>query len=119
MLLLQPRPVNLIVKNVIMSVQVRIVATEAAGVVTAKVIVPHPNESGRRKDELGNLVPAHFVTEAQGRLNGVALFEMQLGPSVSKNPFLQFRFKGKKGDKLNVVLLDNKQNSFEAETVVK
>ncbi|RDD31252.1 thiosulfate oxidation carrier complex protein SoxZ [Prosthecochloris sp. ZM] len=102
-----------------MSAQVRIVATEVAGVVTAKVIVPHPNESGRRKDELGNLVPAHFISEAKGSLNGTALFEMQLGPSVSKNPFLQFRFKGGKGDTLNVVLLDNRQNSFAAETVVK
>jgi len=98
---------------------VRIVAIEAQGTVTAKVIVPHPNESGRRKDEQGNFIPANFVTEASGTLNGASLFTMQLGPSVSKNPFLQFRFKGKKGDKLKVSLKDNKQKTYEAETVVK
>ncbi|MBF0586017.1 thiosulfate oxidation carrier complex protein SoxZ [Prosthecochloris sp. N3] len=102
-----------------MNSAVRIVAVENGGVATAKVIVPHPNESGKRKDEQGNLIPAHFITEAEGALNGSELFVMQLGPSVSKNPFLQFRFKAAKGDTLKVRLKDNRQNSFEAETVVK
>ncbi len=98
---------------------IRIVAVEANGTVTAKVIVPHPNESGRRKDDQGVFVPANFVTEASATLDGAPLFAMQLGPSVSKNPFLQFRFKGKKGEKLKVSLKDNKQKAYAAETVVK
>ncbi|ARM30030.1 thiosulfate oxidation carrier complex protein SoxZ [Prosthecochloris sp. HL-130-GSB] len=102
-----------------MSSSVRIVAVENQGVASAKVIIPHPNESGRRKDEQGNLVPAHFITEATAALNGAELFSMQLGPSVSKNPFLQFRFRAGKGDRLSVVCRDNKQNSYTAETVVR
>ncbi len=97
----------------------RIVAVEDQGVVSAKVIIPHPNESGMRRDEGGNIVPAHFVQEAEVKLNGDSLFEMQLGPSVSRNPFLQYRFKGKMGDKMSVTCKDNHGVVFTGEALVK
>lgn len=97
----------------------RIVAIEEQGVVSAKVIIPHPNESGMRKDEAGNTVPAHFIQEAEVKLNGASLFVMQLGPSVSRNPFLQYRFRGKKGDTMSVTCKDNHGVTFAGEELVK
>ncbi|NTU97253.1 MAG: thiosulfate oxidation carrier complex protein SoxZ, partial [Chlorobiaceae bacterium] len=75
-----------------MSDSVRMVAREENGVVSMKLVISHPNESGARKDEQGNLVPAHFLKTGIVQLNGAHLFDLQFGPSVSKDPFLQFRF---------------------------
>ncbi len=102
-----------------MSSSVRIIAREESGIVSVKIIIPHPNESGSRKDEQGQLVAAHFIKEGAVSLNKNPLFDIQLGPSVSKDPFLQFKFTGKKGDFLQVSFLDNKGERFIAETVVQ
>ncbi|MEI6757850.1 MAG: thiosulfate oxidation carrier complex protein SoxZ [Chlorobium sp.] len=102
-----------------MSSSIRILAREENGVVLAKVIIPHPNESGTRKDEKGSLVPAHFVREGTVTVNGNSLLDIELGPSVSKDPFLQFRFSGKKGDLLKVSFLDNREERFVAEALVQ
>ena len=102
-----------------MSSSIRILAREENGVVSAKVIIPHPNESGTRKDETGSLVAAHFVREGTVTVNGNSLLDIELGPSVSKDPFLQFRFSGKKGDLLKVSFLDNREGRFVAEALVQ
>lgn len=102
-----------------MSGIVRILAREESGIVQVKIIIPHPNESGTRKDELGIVVPAHFVREGSVKVNGAALLDIELGPSVSTDPFLQIRFQGKKGDVLNVTFLDNRNELFTAEAVVQ
>jgi sulfur-oxidizing protein SoxZ len=102
-----------------MSGIVRILAREENGIVQVKIIIPHPNESGTRKDEQGVVIPAHFVREGSVRVNGAALLDIELGPSVSTDPFLQFRFPGKKGDVLNVTFLDNRNELFTAEAIVQ
>lgn len=96
----------------------RIFAKEDNGIVAVKVVIPHPNESGTRKDESGSIVPAHFVQEGSVLLNGQQLLELQLGPSVSRDPFLQFRFAGKKGDRLTLRFTDSKQQEYSGEAVV-
>ena len=74
--------------------------------------------SGTRKDEQRLLIPAYFVREGSVKVNGAPLMEIQLGPSVSRDPFLQFRFAVKRGDVLQVVFCDNREDLFTAETVV-
>lgn len=96
----------------------RVLATESGGVVSVKVIIPHPNESGTRKDDEGNIVPAHFVKEGSVLLNGRPLLDVQLGPSVSKDPFFQFRFSGKKGDKLSLRFTDSRNQEYSSEVSV-
>lgn len=68
----------------------------------------HEMESGQRR-EGGRLLPAWFIQEVTVALNGRAVLTAQWGPSVSKNPFLQFNLKGvKTGDKLAVSWVDNR-----------
>jgi len=98
---------------------IRVLAREESGIVQLKVIIPHQNESGTRKDDQGIIVPAYFVREGSITLNGEHLLDIELGPSVSKDPFLQFRFSGKKGDALKVAFLDSRNELFAAETVVQ
>ncbi len=86
----------------------RIRARAADGVVDARVLMAHEMETGQRKDASGNLVPAWFIQEVTCQLNGKTVMTAQWGPAISKNPFLQFKAKGKAGDKATVTWVDNK-----------
>ncbi|WP_375337846.1 thiosulfate oxidation carrier complex protein SoxZ, partial [Salmonella enterica] len=51
--------------------------------------------------------------------NGRVVLAGQFGPAVSKNPYLQFKFKGgAKGDKVSVSWVDNKGEKRTDEVVV-
>ena len=51
--------------------------------------------------------------------NGKAVLTAQWGPSVSKNPFMQFNVKGAKaGDKIAVTWTDNKNDKRTDEATV-
>ena len=73
-----------------------------------KVIMGHPMETGRRKNDLGEIVPAHFIQLVTISLNAKPVLEAQWGTGISKNPYLTFRVKGAKvGDKITVTWHDN------------
>ena len=87
----------------------RIRAIAKDGVVNVKVLMSHEMETGQRKDASGKLVPAHFIQNVTATHNGKVVLSAQWGPAVSKNPFLEFNFKGaNKGDKIQVTWTDNK-----------
>jgi sulfur-oxidizing protein SoxZ len=76
-------------------------------------------ETGRRKDEAGNLVPASYITGVTVRHNDRVVLECQFGTAVSKDPYLVFRFKGgKQGEKITVDWVDNKGDSRLDEAVI-
>ncbi len=73
-----------------------------------KVLMSHPMETGRKKDDFDRLIPAHFVQLVTATLNGKTVLEAQWGTGISKNPYLTFRLKGAKvGDIIQVTWLDN------------
>ncbi len=73
-----------------------------------KLLMSHPMETGRRKNDSGEIVPAHFVQLVTAKLNGKSVLEAQWGTAISKNPYLTFRLKlAKLGDELSVTWLDN------------
>ncbi len=87
----------------------RIRAVAKDGSVNVKVLMSHEMETGQRKDASGALVPAHFIQNVTATHNGKTVLSAQWGPAVSKNPFLEFNFKGgQKGDKVQVTWTDNK-----------
>ena len=76
---------------------------------TVRVLIAHEMETGQRKDSAGNTVPAWFIQELNATHNGKPVLSAFWGPAVSKNPFLQFAFKGgRAGDKVQVNWLDNR-----------
>ena len=94
-------------------------ATHANGVTEVRVLMQHEMETGRRKDESGNLVPAWYITDIKVEHNGRTVLEGQFGTSISKNPFLLFRFRGgKAGDKLAVSWADNRGDKRTDEGVI-
>ncbi len=87
----------------------RIRAQAAGDKATVRVLMAHEMESGQRKDSAGKTIPAWFISEVSASLNGKVVMTAEWGPSVSKNPFLQFAIKGAKaGDKVSVTWTDNK-----------
>ena len=87
----------------------RIRATSKDGLTNVKVLMSHEMETGQRKDSAGKIVPAHFIQNVTATYNGKTVLSAQWGPAVSKNPFLEFNFKGgQKGDKIQVTWTDNK-----------
>jgi sulfur-oxidizing protein SoxZ len=76
---------------------------------TVRVLVGHEMESGQRRDAAGKVVPAWFIQTINATWNGKPVMSAQWGPAVSKNPFMQFSFKGgKAGDKIAVTWIDNR-----------
>lgn len=87
----------------------RIRAAASGDKTTVRVLVSHEMESGQRRDAAGKIVPAWFIQSISATHNGKVVMSAQWGPSVSKNPFVQFSFKGgKAGDVVAVTWIDNK-----------
>ena len=97
----------------------RIRAVAKDGMVNVKVLMSHEMETGQRKDNSGNLVPAHFIQSVTATYNGKTVLSAQWGTAVSKNPFLEFNFKGgQKGEKIQVTWTDNKGDKRTDETTI-
>lgn len=97
----------------------RIRAQAQGDKVTVRVLVSHEMESGQRRGSDGKLVPAHFIQTIAAMHNGKTIMSAQWGPAVSKNPFVQFSFKGAKaGEKITVNWTDNKGDTRSDEAVI-
>ena len=92
-----------------MAQPMKIRATMQGDSADVKVLMSHPMETGQRRNEKGELVPQHFITNVTATLNGKTVMNAQWSQAVSRNPFLGFKVKGAKpGDKIGVSWVDNK-----------
>ena len=88
---------------------IKIRATAAGPETTVRVLMPHPMESGNRKDASGARIPAHHITSVTVTHNDKPVLQAQFGPSVSRDPLITFKFQGgKPGDAIGLVWIDNK-----------
>jgi len=62
-------------------------------VIEIKTLISHPMHSGRGVDSDGNLVPRKIINSFTAKFNGKTIFNVDMQPSVSSNPFLIFPFK--------------------------
>ncbi len=84
-----------------------------------KILISHPMETGRRREAGGAVVPAHFIQHVTLSHNGKAVLTSQWGTAISANPFLSFTLKNaKKGDKITVQWVDNKNDTRTDEAIV-
>ena len=102
-----------------MSDPMRIRAQAQGDKTTVRVLVGHEMESGQRKDAAGKVVPAWFIQEISATWNGKTVMSAQWGTAVSKNPFMQFSFKGgKAGEKVVVSWIDNRGDKRSDEAII-
>ncbi|MGB5705427.1 MAG: thiosulfate oxidation carrier complex protein SoxZ [Arenicellales bacterium] len=89
--------------------------------VEVKALMKHEMETGLRKDsKTGEIIPAHHITEVVCSLNGNPILQCNMGPAISKNPYLAFTVSGPKaGDTIQISSIDNKGETDSGEAVVK
>ena len=89
------------------------------GITEVKVLISHPMETGRRKSDFGDVIPAHFIQQVSAFLNQQPVMQAQWGTGISKNPYLTFYLsQAKQGDMVKIVWLDNRGKQGEAEIAV-
>lgn len=100
---------------------IRVSARKKADLVTLKALITHPMETGMRKDkESGKVIPAHFIQTITCEVGGNKVFDAEWGGSVSKNPYVQVKFKGaEKGEMVKISWVDNQGKSDSVEKKIK
>jgi sulfur-oxidizing protein SoxZ len=87
----------------------RIRARLKEGVTEVHVLMPHPMETGFRKDDAGRPISAHYITDVQISLRGRTVLAATLSRAVSEDPLLHFRFEGgRAGETLRVDWVDTR-----------
>jgi sulfur-oxidizing protein SoxZ len=87
----------------------RIRAQMVGDKVEVRVLMSHEMETGQRRDNNGNIVPAWFIQNVTVNHGGRTVMSAQWGPAVAKNPFVHFKFSGGKvGERVSVSWTDNR-----------
>ncbi len=104
-----------------MAKSIKVRAKAKDGVATVKCLISHPMETGLRKDKkTGKPIPAHFIQEVTCEHSGKTVLSAQWNTSISKNPFLSFKFSGaKSGDSIKISWVDNLGESDSQEAPIK
>ncbi|NBU59155.1 MAG: thiosulfate oxidation carrier complex protein SoxZ [Betaproteobacteria bacterium] len=103
-----------------MAEPMRIRALEKDGVVDLRVQIRHDMESGSRRNESGEVVPAWYITRFAVEVDGREVFSARLGPGVSRNPLLHIRFReGRKGQALTARWEDSRGDRREDRGVIE
>lgn len=89
--------------------------------ITVKALIRHPMETGLRKDKkTGKAIPAKFIQNVKCETGGKVVLDADWGISISKNPYLSFKFKGaKSGDMLKLSWVDNTGKSDSVDGKIK
>lgn len=92
-----------------MSPPIRIQARREGALAQVRILMPHPMETGLRRDERGQSVPAHHITEVSVSLGERLVFAARMSIAVSRDPLIQFRVAGAEaGDTLRVAWTDSR-----------
>ena len=74
-----------------MVARVSVPATAKHGeVITVRVAIQHPMETGFRLDDGGRAIPKNVVNKLVCRYNNVEIFRAEMGSGIAANPFLDF-----------------------------
>lgn len=84
-----------------------------------KCLMPHPMETGVRRDLNGDRIPAHYIETVTCRKNGDVFMTADWGPSVSKDPYFGFRVAASDGDVIEVSWVDNLGNRSSGDLTLK
>lgn len=87
---------------------IRIRAQTKNGGTDIHVLMPHPMETGFRKDAAGDFLAAHYITDVEILVAGRVVLKATLSRAVSEDPLVFFRINGGKPDDLvQVSWVDN------------
>ena len=76
-------------------------------IVEIKTLIRHPMHSGRMKDVDGQIIPRQIINSFSAKFNGKEVFQMDLEPSISTNPYIVFQYKAKESGKFDFEWIDD------------
>ena len=62
-------------------------------IIEVKTLISHVMETGQRKDADGRIVPRNIINAFAATFNGRTIFEAELQPGISANPYLSFHMR--------------------------
>ena len=68
-------------------------SAKAGEVIVIKTLISHTMESGQRKDSEGKVIPRKIINKFTCEFNGTKVFECDVDPAISANPFFEFTAK--------------------------
>ena len=81
-------------------------------VVEIKTLIRHPMHSGRMKDVDGQVIPRQIINSFSAKFNGKEIFQMDLEPSISTNPYISFQYKVKESGKFDLEWIDDNGEKY-------
>ena len=83
-------------------------------IVEIKTLIRHPMHSGRMKDVDGQIIPRQIINSFSAKFNGKEVFQMDLEPSISTNPFIVFQYKAKESGTFDFEWIDDNGEKYSA-----
>ena len=97
----------------------KIRARAEGDVVQVRVLMAHIMETGLRKNQQGDTIPAHYIQQITATCRNKVVLSADWGPAVSANPFIAFKFKGAgKGDRIVFTWVDSRGDTRTDESVI-
>ena len=94
-------------------------SASAGEVITIKTLISHDMESGQRKDKDGKPIPRKIINKFTCAFEGQPVFEADIDPAVSANPYLEFTAKVPSSGKFTFVWVDDDGSTYEAEQAIE
>ncbi len=81
-----------------------------------KLLINHPMESGQRRDTFGQAIPREIIHTLVCSMGGEDVFQADLFPAISANPFLAFWAVAARSGELTVRFTDD-QGTTQADSI--
>ncbi|KJS17517.1 MAG: sulfur oxidation protein [Hoeflea sp. BRH_c9] len=94
-------------------------SASAGEVITIKTLISHEMESGQRKDKDGNPIPRKIINKFTCAFEGQTVFECDLDPAISANPYFEFNAKVPASGTFKFTWLDDDGSVYEAEEPIE
>ena len=100
--------------------RVKVPKTASAGeVITIKTLISHNMESGQRKDSDGNPIPRQIINKFTCEFNGQTVFECDLDPAISANPFFEFNARVNESGTFKFTWVDDDGSVYSSENKIE
>jgi sulfur-oxidizing protein SoxZ len=94
-------------------------SASAGEVITIKTLISHEMESGQRKDKDGNPIPRQIINKFTCAFEGQLVFECDLDPAISANPYFEFNAKVAQSGTFKFTWVDDDGSVYEAEAPIE
>lgn len=88
-------------------------------VMEIKTLISHPMETGLRKGKDGKPIPRRIINKFEAAYNGRPVFQAELEPAISANPYLSFPVKADESGTLEFKWTDDNGDVYTAKKKLK